>query len=116
MNRKKAFVYDRLCTGERIKSRRRELGISRDQVAAMLQLSQKYYADIERGSCGMSLETAVSIAAHLEVTLDYLIHGKAEVATCEISKESRMILFQLEHCGSDKRKMAVKLLKTYLME
>jgi len=116
MNKKRNLVYNRLHAGDRIRNRRKELKISRERISEAMNLSEKYYSDIERGSCGMSLETLVEIAAYLEVSLDYIIRGTQEVEKAEISKESAAILFQLEHCGSEKREMAVKLLNTYLTE
>ena len=36
----------------------------------------KYYADIERGSCGMSVETLMALSEALDMSLDYIIYGK----------------------------------------
>lgn len=50
-------AYDRIAAGERLRCRRLELGWSRELVAERLGVVNKYYADIERGTCGMSVET-----------------------------------------------------------
>ena len=49
-------AYDRIAAGERLRCRRLELGWSRELVAERLGVVNKYYADIERGTCGMSVE------------------------------------------------------------
>ena len=33
------------------------------------------YADIERGSCGMSVETLMALSESLDLTIDYIIYG-----------------------------------------
>ena len=77
-------------------------------------LLEKYYADIERGYCGMSLDTMVDIARCLGITLDYIIFGKEDKR--KLSKESAGILLYLEKCTESKRKKAMELLKVYLEE
>ena len=55
-------AYDRIAAGERLRSRRVELGWSRELVAERLGVVNKYYADIERGTCGMSVETLINLS------------------------------------------------------
>ena len=55
-------IYDRVEAGERIRRQREKLGIQRREVADRIGKAEKYYADIERGYCGMSLDTMVDIA------------------------------------------------------
>ena len=47
-------------------------------MAEQIGKAEKYYADIERGYCGMSLETMIQIAGCLGTTLDYLVFGRKE--------------------------------------
>ena len=58
-------IYDKLAVGRRIRGRRKELGISRQELASQIGKTEKYYADIERGYCGMSLDTMIDIAGCL---------------------------------------------------
>lgn len=64
MNQKKQ-LYNRSAAGERIRNRREKMGLSRQKMAAQIGKAEKYYADIERGYCGMSLETMIAIAGYL---------------------------------------------------
>lgn len=100
-------------TGERIRRQREKLGIQRRDVADRIGRAEKYYADIERGYCGMSLDTMVDIAACLGVTLDYIIFGDERK---KLSKESTALLLCLENCGEEKRRKAMELLKVYLSD
>lgn len=67
----KKQLYDRNAVGERIRACREERGLSRRKMSEQIGKAEKYYADIERGYCGMSLETMIEIAGYLGTTLDY---------------------------------------------
>ena len=71
-------AYDRIAAGERLRCRRLELGWSRELVAERLGVVNKYYADIERGTCGMSVETLINLSRLYGVSLDTLIYGEKE--------------------------------------
>ena len=45
-------------------------------MAEKIDRAAKYYADIERGSCGMSVETLMALSEALDMSLDYIIYGK----------------------------------------
>ena len=95
---------------------REQAGISRAKAAQNLDKAEKYYSDIERGTCGMSLETALQIAAYYQVTVDYLIYGSNDTKQPELYEESSTILFWLEHSTQEQRKKAQKLLEAFLLE
>lgn len=74
MNRKRE-PYDRYSLGERIQKRRQSLGLSQEKLAEQMDRATKYCSDIERGTCGMSLETMLSFSQHLNMSLDYMMFG-----------------------------------------
>lgn len=74
MNRKKE-TYDRYAVGERIQKQRQMLGISQEGLAEKIDRATKYCSDIERGICGMSVETMLAFAEHLNMSLDYMMYG-----------------------------------------
>ena len=113
MDQKKQ-LYSRIAAGDRIRSRRKQLGLTRKEMAEQIGKAEKYYADIERGYCGMSLETMIAIAGYLGFTLDYLIFGEKEGR--ELPEDSKTILFYLGKCDEKKRKKAMELLQVYLSE
>lgn len=59
--------------GEKIRSRRREFGLSQEQLAEACHISTSYLGHIERGSRKLAMETAVKIAENLRMSLDYLL-------------------------------------------
>ena len=69
-------TYDRLAAGDRIRQKRNLLGFTQDEMAEKIDRAAKYYADIERGSCGMSVETLMALSETLDMSLDYIIYGK----------------------------------------
>lgn len=69
-------VYDRVAVGERLRNRREALGWTRSRVAEQIGIVDKYYADIERGTCGMSIETLIGLSRLYGMNMDDLIYGQ----------------------------------------
>lgn len=65
----------KLAMGERIRITRESRHLSREELAALLHLSTKSIANIERGTKGMSLRTFVLLTQTLRVSADYLLFG-----------------------------------------
>lgn len=62
--------------GQRIREEREKLGLSREEFAEIIELSEYYVGQLERGERQMSLPVLVKVANCLHVSLDYLIWGK----------------------------------------
>ena len=110
-------TYDRLAAGERLRLKRTLLGFTQDEVAEKIDRAAKYYADIERGSCGMSVETLMAICTTLNLTLDYVIYGKTYSEREKIchTDEVSAILELLDNSSERKRKYALRMLKLFLI-
>ena len=80
-------AYDRQAVGERLLERRRQLGWSRRFLAERIGLAEKYYADIERGYCGMSIETLMALTQLMGFSMDALICGE-EGTVLEMTPEA----------------------------
>jgi transcriptional regulator with XRE-family HTH domain len=68
----KDFYVD---VGSRIKEKRLALKLTRDRLAYMAKISDKFLYDIELGKKGMSAETLYKLAKALEVSADWLLGG-----------------------------------------
>lgn len=68
-------TYDRGAVGLRLRKCRKQEGWSRGYVAEKIGIVEKYYADIERGTCGMSIETMMALAQLYHLSLDEFIFG-----------------------------------------
>lgn len=62
--------------GQRIREERKKLGLSREEFAEIIELSDYYVGQLERGERQMSLPVLVKISNCLHISLDYLIFGK----------------------------------------
>ncbi len=109
-------TYDRLAAGDRIRCKRTLLGLTQDEMAERIGRAPKYYADIERGSCGMSIETLMSLSTSLSMSLDYIIFGKNPIVQEEKqhTEEVAAILDMLDHAVARNRKYALEMLKLFL--
>ena len=80
---------DRIKIGERIKSRRKLLNMSREELADRLDLSAKFISDVEYGDKGISVRTLYGLKQVLGVSADFLLEGNDET---EFSEEKKKIL------------------------
>ena len=54
---------------------RTKKGLSQDELAERIDRATKYCSDIERGICGMSIETMLAFSENLHMSLDYMMFG-----------------------------------------
>lgn len=64
--------------GARIRNERENLGLSRENFAEIVELSSFYIGQIERDERNMSLDSLVKICDTLNVSIDYILRGKAK--------------------------------------
>ena len=62
--------------GERIKTRRLELGWTQDQLALKAGISKSFLSDLENGKSSVGAENLLDIARALGVSLDFLMTGR----------------------------------------
>ena len=113
-------TYDRKAAGIRIREKRRQLGITMKEAAEKLGRVPTYYADIERGNCGMSVETMIAISRLYHMSLDYLILGKEgnqAGAEKDVSRteETEAVYQLLNNVSKRERMYAAKVLRTFLI-
>ena len=71
-------TFDLKGMGERIRTRREELNISREQLAEQLDVSSKFISDIEYGIRGVSIKRLVLLSSSLLISVDYILFGSLE--------------------------------------
>ncbi|MEG0355805.1 MAG: helix-turn-helix domain-containing protein, partial [Lachnospiraceae bacterium] len=87
---------------------------TQEDLAEKVGRAYKYCQDIERGSCGMSIETLLKLTATLNVSLDYLIFGPQDdegERTPYLLLEQESVLEMLGKCSEQKRKYALEILR-----
>ena len=109
-------LYNRLAAGERIRKRRILLGMTQEEMAEKIGRAYKYYQDIERGSCGISVETLIKLGAALNISLDYIIYGNQDndIQTPWLLLEQESVLEMLGVCSEKQRRIALEILRLYL--
>lgn len=70
------IILDNKAVGRRIREERKKLGLSQEELAELVELSNYYIGQLERGERQMSLPVLVSLANCLHLSLDYLIFGE----------------------------------------
>lgn len=113
MKRSIEKTYDRLAVGERLRKKRNYLGLTQSEIAERIDRATKYYADIERGACGMSIETLMDISEILNLSLDEIIYGiNSDVTPKEADIEN--IIVMLKKLEPKKMDYAIKLLSIFI--
>lgn len=113
--------------GQRIRGEREKLGLSREEFAEIIGLSDYYVGQLERGERQMSLPVLVKISKHLRESLDYLIFGiddkgadylKEGNADYEVSStnmdKSKGINILLGKCSDKELELIYKVVRTII--
>lgn len=96
--------------GNKLLAIRKRRGMTQAEVAEAAGLSDRTYADIERGTANMRIETLLQICRALRVTPnDILTEDNASP-----SLQQEMLLQQLDSCAPENKDTALQLLSVYL--
>ena len=95
--------------GKRIFKRRKELGLTQDELAERSGLSQSFLTCVERGGRGMVFDSIIKISVALETSVDYLLTGAV------MQEESNYILQLFGLLDETQRDHTVEILKHLLM-
>ena len=103
------LVFDLRSIGNKLLAIRKKTGLTQAEVAEAAGLSDRTYADIERGSVNMRAETILRICEALHITPD-------EILTEESSLECKQseIFERLSLCSPKERETALQILEIYL--
>lgn len=104
------ILTDKREIGNRLLSVRKKLGLTQYEVAEAAGLSGRTYADIERGTVNMRLETILKICRVLQVTPDDLL----TIQNNDLVSEHEELLAKLKNCSIKEQNTAYRLLAVYL--
>ena len=104
------LVFDFELIGDKLHAYRKKAGLTQSEVAELAGLSDRTYADIERGSVNMRIETVLRICKALQITPDSIL-TEENLSYHERQKE---ILDKLNACTPRERETALQLLSVYL--
>jgi len=93
--------------GARIRKQREYMGLNREQLAELLEVTPKFCSDIELGVKGMSVQTLCRLSNVLSLSTDYILFGeKEEIDSSEIDR-------MLQQCSPKEYEYAEQLLKVF---
>ena len=104
------LISDLYRIGNRLLALRKHAGLTQAEVAEAAGLSDRTYADIERGTANMRLETLLRICRVLHITPDEILTGEPE----DISSRADEVLTRLQDYPVKVQKTAYNLIEVYL--
>ena len=104
------LIFDMRTIGNKLLSIRKRMGMTQAEVAEAAGLSDRTYADIERGNVNMRIETVLKICKVFHITPDEILTGSDEPQS---AKETEL-WERLNRCNSKDKETALQLLAVYL--
>ncbi len=104
------LISDVHIIGNKLLTFRKQKGLTQAEVAELAEISDRTYADIERGSTNMRMETLVSICKALNITPNQILIDDDN----SLMVEQEKLFKQLNSCKTKERETALKLLSVYL--
>lgn len=112
-----ANVIDLKSMGRRIRAQREAIHMPRGELAAKLNVSGKFVADIEYGDKGISIQTLYKLTQILNLSADYILAGdKAAVGGMDPEAEriKENIMGPLSACTVDQLKCMEQIARYYV--
>jgi transcriptional regulator with XRE-family HTH domain len=120
-----AAIIDHRTIGQRIREEREKLALSRAEFAEIIELSDYYVGQLERGERQMSLSVLFKVSSCLHISLDYLVLGTSRYAEYSASNETAPayanenaqlveIMQLLEKCSEKELDLIKKLIQTII--
>ena len=104
------LVLDTREIGNKLLAIRKKMGMTQAEVAELAELSNRAYADIERGSSNMRVDTVLKICSALHITPDEIL----TVSEAGFSAQQDELLQRLNNCNTKDKETALQLLAVFL--
>ncbi len=104
------LIFDFRAIGNKLLENRKRTGLTQNEVAEKANLSDRTYADIERGCVNMRMETFLKICEVLCVTPDEILTNESHIS--EATKAE--LTDKFGKCTFSQQETAIKLLNVYL--
>ena len=102
---------DKKAVGAEIRRRRLALGLTQEKAAERIDRALRFYARIELGDVGMSVDTLLEICGMLKTTPDALLMADAPK---EGASDIPWMTEALTNCSPDQQETAIELVRVYL--
>lgn len=104
------LVFDSRKIGNRLLAFRKRMGMTQAEVAENAGLSDRTYADIERGSANMRTETLLKICEVLHITPDEVLTEENNT----LAQKQEELIARLNACSPKDKQTALTLLSVFL--
>ena len=104
------LIFDFSVIGNKLYSFRKKMGMTQAEVAEAAGLSDRTYADIERGSVNMRIETLLKICEALHITPNEILTDDKTT----LAAQQEELIARLNHCTPKDKETALGLLSIYL--
>lgn len=104
------LIFDLRAIGNRLLNIRKRMGMTQAEVAESAGLSDRTYADIERGTVNMRTETILRICNVLHITPDEILTEES----ASLTAQQEELWERLNACNSKDKETALQLLSVYL--
>ncbi|MCM1167037.1 MAG: helix-turn-helix domain-containing protein [Lachnospiraceae bacterium] len=104
------LIFNFHTIGDRLLAIRKKAGMTQAQVAEAADISDRAYADIERGTVNMRIETVLRICTALNITPDEILTEDNPSLTARQEE----LIERLNSCTQREREAALDLLAVYL--
>ena len=104
------LLFDLRRIGNQLLAIRKRSGLTQADVAEAAGLSDRTYADIERGTVNMRIETILRICNALYITPDEILTQ----SDAQMTTQQEEILARLIACNPKDKETALRLLSVYL--
>jgi transcriptional regulator with XRE-family HTH domain len=104
------LIFDLHTIGNKLLTIRKRMGMTQAEVAEAAGLSDRTYADIERGTVNMRTETFLRICSVLHITPDEVLTKECNTLTVKQAE----LWERLSTCNSKDKETALNLLSVYL--
>lgn len=102
------LVFDLRTIGNKLLAVRKHTGMTQAEMAEAAGLSERAYADIERGTVNMRVETVLRICSALQITPNDILTEETA-----ISERQEEIINKLSACPPKERNTALNLLAAF---
>lgn len=104
------LIFDKQIIGDKLLALRRKKGMTQAETAEAAGLSDRTYAEIERGSVNMRVDTMLRICAALGVTPDDILTDESS----SLNALQEELFEKLSTCCVKDRKAALSILSVFL--
>ena len=104
------LIFDFRAIGNKLLAIRKKAGLTQSEVAEAANLSDRTYADIERGTVNMRIETVLKICEALHITPDIVLTEECP----SLSTKQAELIAELDKCTPQQKETALELIAVYL--